>query len=163
MHIHLIEGPVGAGKSTYGQRLATERTAVRLCLDDWMGVLFRPDRPETDVLAWYQARKQRCLDQILRVAAEVLERERDVVLELGLIQRQDREAFYASTICLDHALTVHVLDAPRETRLERVRRRNAERGATFHAVVSDELFALADSMWQPPAPDEVEAREIVFV
>src|SRR5688500_9099140 len=45
--VHLIIGPVGSGKSTFALQLARERGALRLNLDEWMALLFRPDRPET--------------------------------------------------------------------------------------------------------------------
>ena len=65
--IHLIEGPVGAGKSTFAAKLMHEHSAPRLNLDEWMVVLFRPDRPEgDDIMAWYAERKQRCIEQIMR-------------------------------------------------------------------------------------------------
>lgn len=62
--IHLIVGPVGAGKSTFGLALSRERAALRLTLDEWMAELFRPDRPETGLVAWYVERADRCIEQI---------------------------------------------------------------------------------------------------
>ena len=51
--IHLIVGPVGAGKSTFALRLSQERKALFFNLDEWMIALFRPDRPEAGVMEWY--------------------------------------------------------------------------------------------------------------
>lgn len=156
----LIEGPVGAGKSTFGARLSAERGAVRFCLDEWMRDLFRPDRPETDVIAWYLARKQRCLAQILDVAGDVVDRGLDVVLELGLVSRAERWAFYERMDAEARPVEVYVLDAPREVRLARVRARNADKGPTHHAFIPDEIFALADAAWEEPDAEELRARDI---
>src|SRR5687768_55420 len=41
--VHLVLGPVGAGKSTFALELARSSGAVRLTLDEWMTELFRPD------------------------------------------------------------------------------------------------------------------------
>ena len=41
--VHLVFGPVGAGKSTYARALATREKGVRFAVDDWMHELFAPD------------------------------------------------------------------------------------------------------------------------
>ena len=48
--IHLIEGPVGAGKSTFAAQLSGTYAAPHLALDDWMATLFVPDRPDGDIM-----------------------------------------------------------------------------------------------------------------
>lgn len=155
--IHLIEGPVGAGKSTFAAQLGLTHGAPRLNLDEWMATLFRPDRPETDFMAWYQERKRRCIEQIWQITCDLLDTGNSVILELGLIQKADREAFYSRVDGSEYALQVYVLDAPEAVRRERVQQRNATRGSTFQMEVPDEIFTLASRMWE--APDEVESRE----
>lgn len=54
--LHLVIGPVGAGKSTFARELAKENSAVHLDLDAWMAVLFAADRPATDTMPWYLER-----------------------------------------------------------------------------------------------------------
>lgn len=161
--VFLVEGPVGAGKSTFGLRLAEQRVAIRFCLDDWMRDLFRPDRPDMGVLAWYQERKQRCVDRILETTVEVVRKGRDVVLELGLVSRSSRRTFYDRMDLEELTTRVYVLSAPREVRLARVRRRNVEMGPTHHAYISDEWFELADALWEEPDVSETKARDIVYV
>lgn len=164
--IHLVIGPVGAGKSTYVRQLVQQHRAVPLNLDDWMATLFSPDRPATagsDVMAWYVPRTLRCLTQIWKTAEAVLNAGDNVVLEVGLIQRQQREAFYARMGPWADALVVHVLDAPREVRRERVMRRNEQQGATFSMVVPPHIFELASDLWQPPSEAERAERSVVFV
>jgi len=161
--IHLVEGPVGAGKSTFAAQLGLAHSAPRLILDEWMATLFRPDRPETDVVTWYLERKRRCIEQIWSLACDFVEAGTNVVLELGLIQRQDREELYGRVDAAGYELVVHVLDAPEAVRRERVRRRNVEQGSTFQMVVSDEIFERASGLWQPPDEGECAEREIRFV
>ena len=154
---HLLIGPVGAGKSTLALRLCREHQALRLTLDDWMTRLFRPDRPDAGVVEWYVERAERCLEQIWRVAQDALAAGTDVVLEIGLIQRRDREAFYRRVDEAGVALVVHLVDAPRELRRERVAQRNLERGQTFSMEVPPPFCELASDLWEPP--DELEQRE----
>lgn len=162
--IHLVIGPVGAGKSTFARRLVQQHRAVPLNLDDWMATLFSPDRPDTaDVMAWYVPRTLRCLAQIWKTAEAVLDAGGNVVLEIGLIQQHQRAAFYARMGPWAETMEVYVLDAPREVRRERVLRRNAEQGATFSMVVPPHIFELASDLWQPPDAVECAQRQVVFV
>jgi len=105
--VHLIEGPVGAGKSTFAASLATRIEGVHIALDEWFAHLFSADRP-----------------------------------------RARLEGF---------ELAIYVVDAPRDIRRERVRRRNAEKGPTFSMVVPDHIFEIASDLWEPP--DEFERSE----
>jgi predicted kinase len=158
--IFLVEGPVGAGKSTFGATLGARHRAPRLILDEWMVTLFSPDRPQEGFLEWYLDRKQRCVEQIWNLACDLLDTGSSVVLELGLVARRDRADFYDRVDAAERSLVVYVLDAPRGVRLERVRRRNAERRGRLRMDVSDEVFDLADRMWEPPDDAECVIRDI---
>jgi predicted kinase len=161
-HLHLVIGPVGAGKSTFARTLCREHRAVGFNLDAWMATLFGDDpRPPVGVVEWYVERRDRCLEQIWSVAQDVLALGSDAVLEVGLIQRRERDAFYRRAE--GHPLTVYVLDAPREIRRARVEQRNQEQGRTFSMVVPPHVFELASDMWEPPEDDEAEGRDLRFV
>ncbi len=161
--VHLVVGPVGAGKSTFALALARERRAVRLTLDEWMTTLYRPDRPDTGVLDWYVERAERCIEQIWTIASTLVELETDVILEIGLLQRTERERFYQRVHAVGYALTVYVVDAARDVRRERVAERNRCQGATFSMIVPPEIFELASDLWEPPDVDERVGRDLQFV
>jgi len=161
--IHLIEGPVGAGKSTYAMRLGLNLAAPRLDLDEWMVTLFRPDRPAADFMQWYVERKDRCLAQIWNVASEIIASGSDCVLELGLVGCGDRAAFYERVDAADFRLAVYVMHAPEETRRQRVRERNQRQSGTFKMAVPDEIFDIANRAWEPPDEAECEARRIRII
>ena len=59
-----IEGPVGAGKSTFARSLVQRAGGVHIALDAWFVRLFSPDRPALDVMPWYVQRKQRLVELI---------------------------------------------------------------------------------------------------
>lgn len=155
--VHLIEGPVGAGKSTYATALASQANSVHIALDAWFAALFSPDRPAEHVMPWYIQRKERLLQLIWAHAQNLLDAGTDVVLELGLIQRSSRIPFCHEVCATGHTLRIHVLDAPLEVRRERVRRRNIEKGPTYSMVVPDPVFELASQLWEPP--DDLECSE----
>lgn len=161
--IHLIVGPVAAGKSTFALELSRQHRAVRLNLDEWMAQLFSPDRPDEGVMSWYSERTARCIEQIWRLTTSIIEAGADVILEIGLIQRRDRERLYKRVTARGYELTVHVLDAPRELRRERVQQRNQEKGATFSMVVPEHIFELASDMWEPLEEDECSGRDVHFL
>ncbi|MDH6590502.1 putative kinase [Variovorax sp. TBS-050B] len=161
--VHLIEGPVGAGKSTFSTALAASIDGVHIPLDEWFAALFSPDRPDGDFVPWYVERKERLLDLIWTHSRRILGSGRDVVLELGLIQRQQRLQFCRRISNEGFPPRIHFLDAPLEVRRERVRCRNEERGPTFSMVVPDHVFEMASKLWEPPDELECEEFEIHFV
>ncbi len=161
--VYLVIGPVGAGKSTFACKLADEQAALRLTLDDWMAVLFRPDRPDDGVMAWYRERTARCVEQIWAVAREALERGIDAVLEVGLLQRGEREQMYQRVRDADLDMVVYVLDAARDVRRARVEQRNRVQGATFAMVVPPAIFEYASDLWAAPDASECEGRDMRFI
>lgn len=161
--IHLIEGPVGAGKSTFAAQLSERLHAPTLILDAWFVRLFSPDRPAEGLLPWYVERKTRCMAQIWATALEILDTGHDVILELGLVERASREHFYSLVADAGHNLTIYVLDAPRDVRRERVRARNRERGATFAMEVPDAFFEMASDRWEPLDERELEQYTVQVI
>ncbi|HYD59497.1 MAG TPA: AAA family ATPase [Noviherbaspirillum sp.] len=162
--VHLIEGPVGAGKSTYASALALQTQNVHVALDEWFAILFSPDRPPGDFApSWYVERKERLLGLVWNHSRRILASGADVILELGLIQRQPRIAFCSRVREEGFELLIHVLDAPHEVRRVRVRQRNEEKGPTFAMVVPDHLFELTSRLWEVPDEDECDDYEVKFV
>jgi uncharacterized glyoxalase superfamily protein PhnB/predicted kinase len=161
--IHLVLGPVGAGKSTFALRLARAHGAVRLTLAEWMAKHFAPDRPDDGVMEWYAERTARCIEQIWTLARALIDSRTHAVLEIGLLRRREREAFYRRVEESTSDLTIHVLDAPRDVRRRRVEERNRAKGSTFSMIVPPAIFELASDLWEPPAPRECEGRDVRFV
>ncbi|BDU36770.1 AAA family ATPase [Vibrio nigripulchritudo] len=161
--VFLIEGPVGAGKSTFSKDLSKRMSAPHINLDSWMSRLFSPDRPSTNIFEWYVARKKRCNEQIWEVALSILNSGSDVILELGLIQSDSRKSMYDLINESGHKVSVYVLDAPKEQRRKRVQYRNISEGSTFSMEVSDEVFELASNMWEEPNEIECTKQEVIFV
>jgi predicted kinase len=161
--LHLLIGPVGAGKSTYARQRTAHSSGVFLDLDTWMVRLFGADaRPPENVMAWYQERRERCRALLWAVAVDVLRCGTDVFLEIGLLAGAEREALYSAARDEEVPLTVYLVDAPRTVRRERVVQRNGS-GRAFTQVVPLEFFELASDAWQPPSESERMAWGIVDV
>lgn len=161
--LHIIEGPVGAGKTTLANHMGHDLKTPPLILDAWFMTLFRPDRPQDDLWEWYADRKQRCIAQITDMAVGLMAAGHDAIVELGLIRRDGRMAYYAQIEALNLPYMVHVLDAPLDVRQARVRKRNDAQGKTFAMQVSDEIFATASQMWEPPDAAECVGRDVRFI
>jgi len=161
--IHLIEGPVGSGKSTLASKLCSEHKVPRLILDQWMATLFSPDRPSSEFVEWYIERKDRCIDQIWSVACDIVETGSDVILELGLIQQSIRDRFYDQVDLAGYEMKIYVVDAPKEVRKGRVQQRNDMKGETFSMEVPDQIFEMANSMWESIDESECRNYEVEFI
>lgn len=152
--LHLLIGPVGAGKTTYARQWIARSPAIHLDVDTCMVRLFGGDpRPLDDVMAWYLERRERCRGLLWDVALGALRCGADVLLELGLLQRVERVAFYERARAEDLELAVHVLDAPRSVRRERVASRNRSPGEHTQ-IVPLEIFERASDAWEPPLEPE---------
>lgn len=161
--VHLVEGPVGAGKSTFSKSLARDTNGVHIALDEWFVKLFSPDRPAVDFIPWYVSRKARLLELIWAHSHGILAVGSDVVLELGLIQQKSRIDFCRMVISENFHLVMYELDAPIEVRRARVSKRNIEKGATFSMIVPEQIFELVSSMWEPSDEFERSEYEVKYV
>lgn len=161
--LHLIIGPVGAGKSTFARAVAARKSALFLDLDAWMVRLYGQDvRPSENVVGWYLERRERVRGLLWDTTRDVIAAGTDVVLELGLVASAERESFYARVRDEDLALTVYCVDAPRDIRRERVLMRNASGGEHLQ-IVPMEIFERASDAWEPPSHVERQAVSMVEI
>ncbi len=155
--VHLIVGPVGAGKSTFGRRRCADGSAVFFDLDPWMVRLFGPDkRPKGDPLGWYLERRERCRGVIWETALDVVRAGKDVYLELGLLTVVERASYVQRARDADLSVMLHVADAPRHVRRTRVLARN-ESDAPFVQVVPPAFFEGSSDAWEPLTEGERRA------
>jgi predicted kinase len=131
-----------------------------MALDEWFVRLFSPDRPAGNFVPWYLERKDRLIELIWDHSRRILGSGSDVILELGLIQRQQRSEFCRRIRADGFDLVLYVLDEPRDIRRERVQLRNIEKGSTFSMVVPDHIFEVASDMWEEP--DDIEQSEFAI-
>ena len=158
--VHLIFGPVGAGKTTFGRAFAAQQRALFFCIDEWMAALFMMDAPAPLTLDWALPRSQRCEQQIWSVAQQTLALGTDVVLELGFFTREQRTRMRDLAATAGVPVEAHVLEVPREVRRERVRARN--RGsATLTVEVDDAMFDWAESYYEPLDAGELAGAHVI--
>ena len=86
--IHLICGPIGAGKTTLARNIAEEYGAIRFSEDEWLNTLFVPDAPDgllsespEAVASWAIEKYERCREKIWLVCDQLLNQGVSVVLD----------------------------------------------------------------------------------
>ncbi|MGE8412051.1 MAG: AAA family ATPase [Pseudomonas sp.] len=165
--VHLVCGPVGAGKSTYAHELSSGGNAVVFSMDVWMAKLFAPDiasgtTVQTMNPAWFAERVDRCEAVIYSMAAEVLRCGGSVILDLGFLRRQRRDTAYAFAARHGSPAVLHYVTAEAEVRRNRVARRNEQRGQTYTMEVTPQMFDFAESVFEVPQSEELAGARMVF-
>lgn len=155
--LHLVVGPVGAGKSTFARRRVADGSGVFLDLDAWMVRLFGADeRPKGDPLGWYLERRERCRGVMWSAAGDVVRAGTDAYVELGLLTAAERARYVARASSEGVSVVMNVADAPREVRRARVSARN-ERGGAGVQIVPPAFFEQASDAWEPVTESERSA------
>lgn len=154
--IHLIVGNTGSGKTSYAKRLKSKTKGVVFSIDKWNNTLFVPDKKPTDGLDWFLERIDRSEALILDLIIQLSASNTDVILDLGLAKFAHREKFRLFAESNGLQTMLHFLDIPKETRLERVLKRNKEQGETFEFEVSQENFDFMESWFESPKETEMK-------
>ena len=130
-------------------------------MDEWMVTLFHPDRPPAHGFEWALERMLRCEEQMWTVAGPLIDRGSSVVFDVSLIRLEDRDRWRQRAARTKGQVKLHYLDLEVDTRRERVRRRNIERGACFAFEISDAMFDYIEGWFEPPTDDELYGAMIV--
>ena len=154
--LNVIFGPSGAGKTTYAHAFARRERAVAFILDEWMARLFGPDIPQQIEYDWLVERVGRCEAQIWSTVAAVLSTGTSVILDLGLMRRDDRDRIRQIAEGADLALQWHYVTAPQEVRRARVVERTQVHGASFALQVTPDMFEFVEGVFEAPDAAELE-------
>jgi len=153
--VHMVAGPIGAGKTTTARRIAEEHRAVRFSLDEWVMQLFAGEAPHPMVFEWWAERCSRCRERIWSLCSNLAAKDVDVVLDFGFPELAQRDECRARAAQIGAAVHLHVVDADAVLRWQRVQGRNRQRGDTFALVVTEHMFAASELWWQPPTSAEL--------
>ena len=154
--IHLIVGNTGSGKTTYSSELKGKTKGIIFSIDKWNNTLFLDDKKSTDGLEWFLERIERAEKMIMDLIRQLENSETDSILDLGLSKFTHREKFREFSKLNGYELKTHFLDISKETRLERVMKRNKEKGETFELEVSKENFNFMETWFERPSEKEMQ-------
>jgi len=153
--IHLIVGNTGSGKTTYSTELKSKTNGIIFSIDKWNNTLFLADKKPTDGLEWFLERIDRAEKMIMNLVEQLENSKTDSILDLGLSKFEHREKFRKFAKSNGYELKIHFLDISKEIRLNRVMKRNNEKGATFEFEVSKENFNFMESWFEKPNEKEI--------
>lgn len=152
----LVCGLTGAGKTTYSNKLANEIDGIKFSIDPWMQRMFGKDMTSLD-FDWMMERVNRCQEQILEVSQQIINNDGNVILDLGFTTRDQRNAVINQAKEFGAKPEIHYLEAPVETRRERVKKRNIEKDPEVYSFeVTDFMFNFMEPRFQVPEGDELE-------
>jgi predicted kinase len=159
--IHLIVGNTGSGKTTYSSELKKKTQGIIFSIDKWNKTLFLTDKKPTDGLDWFLERIERSEKIIMDIVSQLENSKTDSILDLGLSKFEHREKFRKFAKLNDYELKVHYLDISKETRLNRVIKRNTDKGETFEFEVSKDDFDFMETWFEKPDEKEMNGGLII--
>lgn len=159
--IHIVFGPQGAGKSTYAKQLSKKVNGIHISIDDWMWNLYGEDLPQSMNLTWIMERVERCEKQIMKLAIDITQCNRDVILDLGFTKLVKRKLFLQLAEDHNKKTQIHYINAPHAIRRERVLNRNKEKGSTFSFEVTPGMFDFMEKEFHSPTEQELKGAVII--
>ena len=159
--IHLIVGNTGSGKTTYAATLKLKTNGIVFSIDKWNNILFLADKKPNDGLQWFLERIERAEAMIMELVQQLENAKTDTILDLGFSKFEHREKFRDFAKLNGYELKIHFLDISKETRWERVLKRNSEKGLTFEFEVTTEDFDFMEAWFERPIENEMANAVII--
>ena len=144
--IHLVSGPIGAGKTTKALAIVRDTKAVLMSHDNWMADSGIPLR-HSDIRAVIEEAQW-------SISALLLGKGHDVVIEWGTWSRQERIEILVKAKALGHNVAGYFLTPDLNTLIQRVELREAN-WPDSDRVTSKEVASAARS-FENPKDDELE-------
>ena len=146
-------GKIGAGKSTYAEKLRKSEKAVLLSCDEITLALFDGNIGEK-----HDEIVERCQKYLFQKSLEIIEIGCNVILDWGLWQKEERieaREFYKKHDVPCEIHYIHVSDVQWQANLEK---RNADvlAGRTSAYFVDEGLAAKFDGLFEEPERSEVD-------
>lgn len=147
--LHLIHGFIGAGKTTFAQKLEKETNAVRFTHDEWMIAVHGNNPQNIDLVGAVE----RIRNLIWITAVKFLDRGIDIILDDGFWKRADRDLYRARVAKAGHNISVYHLDVSRNEMKRRalLRTQSMPEGAMF---IDENGFEVLWQKFEPLDPDE---------
>jgi len=131
---YLICGFLGAGKTTYARKLATETGAIHLNPDEWCMKLFPPSE--------YENHWDKCFSQTIQFlwekAGKLAQEQKAVIFDMGFWTKQSRQEAIKKAIKLGFLPIIHYVYASDKILKERISKRKGAI-ATYNLRHFDDL------------------------
>lgn len=148
--LHIMQGFLGAGKSTYSRKLAQDIGAIRMNADEWVDEHFSADEQKNN---WDQCFST-AIDTLWQRAEQSLKTGQDVILDFGFWNRESRDHARGKAAEWGVAIKHYYIHAPDEILLERIKKRSGPISAKNY-----ENFHTYKQYFEEPSEDE----QVVFI
>ncbi|HEY5784619.1 MAG TPA: ATP-binding protein [Microlunatus sp.] len=146
----IVCGLPGAGKTTVARSLASERTGIRLCPDDWLEAL--------DISLWDERLRDRIERLQWDLGRELLRAGNVVIIEWGTWGREERDRLLMEARTLGAQVELVFLDPP----LDELWRRIETRGQEDPPIPRSDLDRW-DRVFERPGEDELAEYDTAAV
>lgn len=120
--LHIIQGFLGAGKSTFSKKLAQENDAIIYNPDEWVEIIFTKDE--------FLANWNKCFDETVNIlwknAKNMLLSGKDVIFDMGFWDKQSRDNAKEFATKLNVGFKHYYVYAPDDILKERISLRSGE-------------------------------------
>jgi len=166
--IHLVCGPIGAGKTTYSKELSKKENSILFTEDDWLGKLFVPDAPEglldqpmKIVGEWAEEKYQRCRGQIWLVCQQLLNNDISIILDGAAANETQRDLIRKKASDNNVGFQLHYVTALEGIRRKRVFERNIAQGDTYSLEVTPAMYEHTECYFEPPIGKELDEAIVI--
>ena len=155
--LHFLCGKMGAGKSTYSEKLAAEKNAVLISEDDWLAQLFPNQIKTFDDYRQFAARLK---PLVFAHVVNVLKTGTDVVLDFPANTVKQREWFVEIAEAAHANAQLSYLEVSDERCLQQIAKRRVEQPqrAEFD---NEAVFREVNKFFQ--APEDREKLQITLI
>lgn len=159
--LHLIIGNTGSGKTTYAFQLKAKNKGIIFSIDKWNNTLFFQDKKEEDGLEWILERIERIEEMMMDTISQLENAEVDSILDLGLSKFEHRKKWRQFAQKHQFNYQIHYLNIDKETRRQRVTKRNQEQGDSFEFEVNDDAFDFMETWFEAPRAEELIGAVVI--
>jgi predicted kinase len=146
--VHLIQGFLGAGKTTFARQLESELPAIRFSQDEWMAHLYGNDPPPDEFPIFFR----RISQLIASLWPRCLELGVDIVLDLNFWSRDERDETRAMASAVSASSTLYRLVCTDEEAWRRIEQRNHNLNGDL--FISRATFDALKVRFEPLSNDE---------
>ncbi|WP_363317928.1 AAA family ATPase [uncultured Maribacter sp.] len=98
---------------------------------------------------------------IIHLIEQLEQTNTDTILDLGFSKLRHHETFRKFASKNGYELIAHFLDIPKETRLQRILKRNTKKRVTLEFEVSKENFSFMEAWFEKPLASEIHGGILI--
>lgn len=148
--VYVICGFIGAGKTTFSKKLASETGAIHITKDGWMVQIFGNNAPTMEDFSTLDNNVSKLATDF---AFKLVEHGIDVILDEGFWTKSQREELKKRIEKAGAKWVLYYVSTPADEMKKRVLNRSKNPDKESFEI-SDEMFDSYLKYWQPPEEDE---------